>query len=230
MIAVTFALPAESRAFIRLVRQRSESGFMTSGTLHGNEVRVAHTGVGEKMARARLAVFFRDETPRLLISAGFAGAVSDELHAGDLLLAENFSEPGALSSATAALGAMKPRTGKLSTANAVIDVPAERSELARRSGAVAVDMETSFIAEACAQRHIAMLSLRAISDTPAAPLPAPADVLFNIERQKTEFPALAYHMLTHPAAIAGMVAFARQIALARRSLTAALELLLRRVP
>jgi len=87
-------------------------------------------------------------------------------------------------------------------------------------------METEFIATACAAHGIPMLSLRVISDTPSEPLPAPPEVLFDVEKQRTNFGQLGYYLLTHPTAFKRLTMFRRQVALARRSLTAALDMLL----
>ncbi len=72
-----------------------------------------------------------------------------------------------------------------------------------------------------------MLSLRAITDTPSAPFPAPPGVLFNMERQKTEFASLFWYLLLRPAAIVRFLSFAQNVARSRQALTSALELLLR---
>jgi hypothetical protein len=88
-------------------------------------------------------------------------------------------------------------------------------------------METEFIAAACANHRIPLLSLRAISDTPSEPFPAPPGVLFDLEKQKTDFGRLAFHLVTHPSALMRLNAFRRRIALARRTLTSALEKILR---
>ena len=109
------------------------------------------------------------------------------------------------------------------TADRVIDSAAERARLAQEHGAAAIDMETEWIAQACAAREIPMLSLRAISDTIAAPFPAPPEVLFDLERQRTNPWRLTGHLLTHPSAIVGLARFARQVALARTRLATALD-------
>ena len=64
-----------------------------------------------------------------------------------------------------------------------------------------------------------MLSLRAISDTESEPLPAPPEVLFDLEKQKTNFARLALYLATHPGAIMRLNAFRQRVALARQSLT-----------
>lgn len=227
MIAATFALAAESSDFIRLLQNRSSRRDWTiSGTLHTKAVRVLHTGVGEKAARARMDCLFSGEPPRLLISAGFAGALNGELRVGEMLLAENFCTRGLIAAAASALATTSFRAGKLNTSASVIDSTREREELARATGALAVDMETAFIAEACATRKIPMLSLRVITDTPASPMPAPPHVLFDIERQRTRASSLLLHLVQHPRSVRRLAAFARQVRMARAALTRGLDLLL----
>ncbi len=222
MIAVTFALPAESSGFLSLLQSKtrgSPTAHSVSGTLHGRAVSVLHTGVGEKSTRARLAPFLAAVTPQLLISAGFAGALHDRLRPGDLFLAENYSAPD-LTAATRAQ--ITCTVGKLATAPGMIDSALARQSLARAEGAEAVDMETSFIAEACASAGIPMLALRAISDTPAKPFPAPPHLLFDVERQRTPTLKLATHLVRHPSALLDLMRFAKQISGARANLTEAL--------
>ena len=95
MTVVTFALPAESSAFIRLLKGIRRDGPILRGTLENRtkEVCILHTGVGASKCEKRLGNFFRDEKPQLLIASGFCGGTSDELHPGDLVIAENASEP-----------------------------------------------------------------------------------------------------------------------------------------
>ena len=207
MLAVTFALPNESSEFVRLLRRRE------------TPVTVFHTGVGEKICRARIEPFLDSRRFDLLISSGFAGGVDPSLGVGDLLLAENFSAPPLLARAQDLLVS---RVGRLVTAQRVMESERERAELASKNGAAAVDMETECIARACAIRKIPMLSLRVISDTAAAPFPLPPAVLFDLDRQKTDPLKLASHLLRHPSHVVRLIRFARQIAGVRETLGAAL--------
>ena len=231
MIAVTFALPAESADFVRLLENpmlNSREGVETiRGRMHGQSVAVLHTGVGERSCCARIEPFVRRQQFKYLISAGFAGAIEKELQVGHLLLAENFSSPELLESPHLDLGDERLFLGKLVTVPEIVDTISERNRLAAKSGAAAVDMETEFIAAACAERGLPMLSLRAISDTRSAPFPAPPEVLFNVARQRTDFARLAFYLLTHPAAFGRLNAFRQQIAAARQSLTTTLDKILR---
>ena len=215
MIAVTFALPDESRDFVRLLDRRA------------GDVKVLHTGVGSTITRARIGALLEAQRLDFVISSGFAGAADASLGVGNLLLAENFSDPLLLARARTAINA---RVAKLITAERVIESAVERTQFARAHDAAAIDMETEWIARACAERTIPMLSLRVISDSAAAPFPAPASVLFDLERQSTNPARLAGHLLTHPVRIVSLMRFARQIARARASLTNALLLLLQALP
>ena len=92
MIAITFALPAESSDFVsRLEKPESNSreGVETvRGRLHGKSVAVLHTGVGRNICAQRIDVLLRREQFEYVISAGFAGALTQELRVGNLLLSE----------------------------------------------------------------------------------------------------------------------------------------------
>ncbi|MGA7275507.1 MAG: hypothetical protein WBX14_11740, partial [Candidatus Udaeobacter sp.] len=224
MIAVTFALPAESSEFLKRLGNKSRADRNDIRTIRGNighrAIEVLHTGVGENVCRQRLGKFLENQRFDFLIGTGFAGALNDKLQVGDLLLAKNFSTvdlndrryfPGS-----------PVHTGDLLTAPTLIDSSDERTEIARMSGAAAVDMETEFIARACAAHGIPLLSLRVITDTPREPFPAPARVLFDIAKQKNDLPKLATFFLTHPNRVPGLIQFAWRIAHARKTLADAL--------
>jgi nucleoside phosphorylase len=227
MIAVTFALPSESRDFVSLLdRKHSTQGkHVVAGELHGRQIVVLHTGVGEATARARVADFLHAQVPELLISSGFAGALHDQLRVGDLFVAENYSSPHVVSVVQSLPGFPHFQKGVLATTTAILDSAAQRQALANTHGGDAVDMETEFIADACSAFRIPMLSLRAISDTPASPFPAPPDVLFDVARQRIPTAKLVAHLFSHPSSIGKLMRFAQQIATTRKSLTHALDLL-----
>jgi nucleoside phosphorylase len=225
MIAVTFALPSESSTFLR--RLRKKSGINQNGVriIHGqiddHKIAVLHTGVGETACRQRMAVLLRDRQFKYLISAGFAGALNDRLHLGDLLLAENFSTVKRNESRSA-LSALPIHAANLLTVPSMIASSAERERIAQTTGAAAVDMETEFVARACAEYALPLLSLRVISDTPDQPFPAPAHILFDIAKQRTDFARLALFFLLHPRHLPQLIGFARRIVQARKILTSAL--------
>ena len=231
MIAITFALPAESSDFVRLLENRgsvSREGVETiRGHLHGKSLVVVHTGVGKEVSRERMETLLRRERFEYLISSGFAGALEKDLKVGHLLVAENFSSPQLLSSTKLVLADDKTFLGKLLTVSRMIETVEERESLNKKTGAAAVDMETEILAEVCAAHDLPMLSIRAISDTAAEPFPAPAHVLFDVAKQKTISSRLGMYLLTHPGAFARLNAFRKRIAVARKALADALDSILR---
>jgi nucleoside phosphorylase len=231
MIAITFALPAESSDFVRLLENRggvSREGVETiRGHLHGKSLVVVHTGVGQKISRERMETVLRRERFEYLISSGFAGALDKDLKVGHLLVADNFSSPRLLSSPKLALADDRTFLGKLQTVPRMIETVEERESLKQKTGAAAVDMETEFVAEVCAAHDLPMLSLRAISDTASEPFPAPAHVLFDVAKQKTDFFRLGSYLLTHPGAFVRLNAFRERVAVARKALADALDTILR---
>ena len=78
---MTFALPAESSGFLRRLRKKSrsdQSGIrIIRGEIDDRKIKVLYTGVGETICRQRMAALLRGRQFKYLISAGFAGALSD---------------------------------------------------------------------------------------------------------------------------------------------------------
>jgi adenosylhomocysteine nucleosidase len=231
MIAITFALPAESSDFVRLLTKpiiyAREGVESIRGQIHDRSVAVFHTGVGEKSCRTHIENFLHQQQFKYLISAGFAGALDEELQIGNLLLSENFSSPELLVSPHLDFAGAGLFLGKLATVPGIVASKSERDRWAAECGGDAVDMETEFIAAACAAHRVPMLSLRVMSDTPSEPFPAPPEVLFDLEKQKTNVARLALYLVTHPGALMRLNAFRQRVALARQSLASALDKLLR---
>lgn len=230
MIAITFALPAESSDFVRLLKNPgsvSREGVATTrGRLHGKAITVIHTGVGEKVCRERMEIILRRERFEYLISSGFAGALEKDLRVGHLLVSENFSSPQLRDSPQLALADEMTFLGKLLSVPQMVEGTGERETLNKKTGAAAVDMETETIAELCAAHELPMLSVRAISDTAEEPFPAPANVLFDLAKQETDFVRLGGYLLTHPSAFARLNAFRQRVSIARRALAKALDQIL----
>jgi hypothetical protein len=109
----------------------------------------------------------------------------------------------------------------------MIDSREERIKIAQTTGAAAADMETEFIARACAEHGVPLLSLRVISDTPSEPFPAPSRILFDIERQRTDAMKFTLHFLRHPNRVPRLILFAKTIGQARETLASAIVTLMR---
>ncbi len=224
MIVITFALPAESSALIRRLQNHAlcDGEKIVQGKIDSRSVAIFHTGAGRKSCASKIDNLLRNEPPDFLLSSGFAGSAREDLQVGDLILAENFSDPELLSTARKILVARNPRIVKLFSSASIIDSMGERNELARAHAADAVDMETETIARACMAHGVPMLSLRVILDNAREPFPAPPNLPLHIERQRTDFARLIPYLLRHPGAIRHLLRFSRRIARAREALADAI--------
>lgn len=204
---MTFAIPQESRGFRRAVRGSAQAGALI----------VSHTGIGADAARSSLERLISKHRPERIVSAGFAGALDPGLAVGDIAIGENFSDPAWLHG----LG-ISARRGILLTREAPVATAADKARLRAETGALAVDMETAIVADACAKQGIPLLSLRAISDTAAKSLPLPFSVSWDMKNQRPRPLAVALYLARHPRRIGPLRRFIADLACARRALCAAL--------
>ncbi len=233
---VCFAMPDESRLFTaQLERRRTVRGDRRHplptvlGELRGRPITVVHTGVGDSAAaREHLARTLANEAspPRLVISAGYAGALGPDLAVGDLVLGENFSSPALQREALPRLVNERVRLGVLLTESATIESAAAKHALHTATGALAVDMETAWIAAACAASAVPLLSLRVISDAADQDFPVPGRVLYDAVRQRPRLLALPAWLAMHPRQIAPFARFVLGLGPARERLTRALQIVL----
>jgi purine-nucleoside phosphorylase len=172
-----------------------------------------------------LTEFLLCNKPNVIVSSGFCGGTSDELKPCDLVIAENFSDKELTKRAREILEEVV--TGRIFSADRVIDPAADRYGIGREQGAAAIDMETATIARLCADFAVPMLALRVISDSPAAPFPAPPEVLFDVETQRTKLTSLFGHLARNPKAVAQLADFSKRITLVKTKLADALCTLLR---
>jgi adenosylhomocysteine nucleosidase len=219
VIALSFALPEESKDIVRRLASARRSGPaalpILTGSIAGREVTIVHTGMGMASTSARLGDFLNSHSPLRLIASGFGGALSPDLRIADIVLARNFSDPALL----AAVASLPAHTGSLITTKDVVQGSEKKKDLARHTGAIVVDMETAAIHRLCSARGIPMLALRAISDTATQDLPIPTAVWFDEKSQRPRPFPLLLHLATHPARISPFITFVRGIGLARSRLT-----------
>ncbi len=224
MIAITFALPQESKDLVHELTHHGATYAAHLPILLGNieqhEVAVCHTGVGLDSARRALRQLFKLHRPRALISAGFAGALDPRLRVADLIIATNFSDPDLLNAARhLALNRDGCCFGTLTTEPQAAETTDSKFRLREQTGASAVDMETAAIAEACRDFGLPMLAVRSISDIATQPLPVPFPVWFDAEKQKPRaFPLLRY-LARNPHQIRPFIHFVKGIETARAQLT-----------
>ena len=232
-VIVTFALPDESRSFVKLLsdreRLKAPGSPMVVGGLDGKMIAVVHTGVGDTAAgRQRFkATIAAAATPvKRVVSAGYAGALQPGLAVGDLVLAANRSDPDLATSARRLLADEPLHVGALVTKSSMAETAKAKAALGKMTGALAVDMETGWIASVCAWAGVPLLSLRVISDAADQDFPVPGRILFDAVRQRPRYLALPAWLAVHPGRIGPFVRFVRGLGPARERLAHALQTVL----
>ena len=129
------------------------------------EAMVAVGGIGEKRARHAAEVVIEHAQPKLLVSAGMAGALSPHLKVGDVGRMREVVD--------VATGERYPTRGGewvLATSPGISDV-AEKGALLTKYAADAVDMEAGAVAQVAKERGLEFAAVKAISDDSAFPMP-----------------------------------------------------------
>jgi adenosylhomocysteine nucleosidase len=110
----------------------------------------------------------------LLIFAGYAGALAEDLHVGDIVLADEVADLHGNVWRTTWGGTIPPalpaQRGRLLTVDALTATPDDRRRLAEQCQALAVDMESAVFAARCTQAAIPFACVRAVSDEAATVL------------------------------------------------------------
>jgi len=177
-----FALGIESGGLVDQLQgvetSRHKHGTEHAGKLAGKEVVIVESGVGAKAAARATTEAIKFYQPRWVVSAGFAGGLDDRLRRGHILMADEVASlagerlPVGIKLDEQWLAATKGlHVGRLLTVDGIIRQPAERRRLAAEHGAIACDMETFGVAEACQQHSAKLLSVRIISDAVDDELP-----------------------------------------------------------
>ncbi|MBY0528109.1 MAG: hypothetical protein K2R98_32230 [Gemmataceae bacterium] len=183
-----FALRRESSPFLRDFRPHQRFPGAPCWARFGGPawltVLVLETGVGTERAQTALNWLLSGPVlenvpyrPKLVLSAGFSGALQDRFNVGDIILATEVTDsagnrwpttwPGELPA-----GEWRPplHRGRLLTVPQVVGDPREKRALGEKHDAVAVDMETATVARLCSQRNVPFGCVRAISDRVDTPL------------------------------------------------------------
>jgi nucleoside phosphorylase len=186
-LAVVAAIrPELGAAFRRLRPARVRRGTWTF--YEAGPLVFAIGGVGAARAGAAARALAGHARPAALVSTGFAGALADDLAPGDLVLGGTAGFPAGaalLRRARAADPAARVADG-LAVDRVLVDA-AEKAEARRRAGAAVVDMESAAVGRVAREFGIPFLCVKAVLDTPAAPLASryksPGTVLGEILRR-----------------------------------------------
>jgi len=174
MLGIVVSLPRELRS---LTRQRIAVGAWQA---IADNTLVALSGIGGERAYTAGAILVSKGATALL-SWGCAAALDDRLRPGCLILPERIiAANGKIHKVHAewhqrlyrALESRHTvRTEALVESNAILETPAEKRALAKRTEAAATDMESAAQARLAQEHHLPFVAIRAIVDTTSTNIP-----------------------------------------------------------
>ncbi len=218
---VVAALAAEARALDPAARGGGGPTILPDGTL------LSVSGIG-CAAAARAALGLIESGARALVSWGMAGALDPSLAAGAVCLPSEVIGADGASFITAgywreplAMLVAAHRTvacGKLLTSARAIDTVAAKQAAHRETGAVAVDMESTAVAQVAATHGVPFIAVRVIVDTAGDTVPG--SVVAASAAGQVKLGRLICGLVLSPADIAPLVRLARRYRIAGRSLAA----------
>lgn len=159
-------------------------GVIWQGRLGSHPCIVACSGVGCAAMQSVADYCLRQLGATQLLLLGFAGATAPHLHIGDLIIGDAIVaaddaatwRPAAALTAEAAticeVSRLTGQPGRIVTVRTLIPSPHEKAFLGTQHQAVAVDMESSAMAQVADAAGVPWLVVRAIIDPMDTPLPA----------------------------------------------------------
>jgi adenosylhomocysteine nucleosidase len=185
---------------------------------------VLETGVGrQRMEQALTWLLSQPSLPKLIISAGFSGALRAGLNIADIIVATDVVDedggcwPVPWPGETAGHNFQR---GKILTVSGTVAEPDEKLVLGQKHDAIAVDMETAAVARICAEKGITFGCVRVISDDVHTPLSA--DVDYVIVNGRVSGRRLLWRLLCRPKFTAELWRLAKHTRLAADRLAVAL--------
>ena len=161
-VGVVAAMPIEMAPLVGKRQSRQVNGVSLFDL---DRAVVAVGGIGEKCARRAAEAAVDDAGPKLLVSAGIAGAISPQLKVGDVLQIREVVD--------VATGVRYPASGgegMLATSQDVSDA-LEKCQLLAKYGADVVDMEGAAVAQVATERGLKFAAVKAISDDVSFKMP-----------------------------------------------------------
>jgi adenosylhomocysteine nucleosidase len=160
-IAIIAAMPGELKPLVRGWKSESRNGVhLWRRRFDQHEWVAACSGAGVNAATRAFAEVEKDGPVDVLVSVGWAGALSEESAPGRAYLVSNAVDAQTGERFSTAAG---PRGSLLVTSPKVAD-EAEKQRLASTYGAGLVDMEASAIARLARMRNIPFYCVKGISD------------------------------------------------------------------
>ena len=214
-IGLIAAMPQESEALLRCIKEWKR---IVLGPFRGVRFQLMDrncllvtSGMGLKRAMDATRTLLAVASPYLLVSFGIAGAVNDDLHIGDVVVAGTtclldrglpgqFQSLASLSEAAwnAAAQVLQPDGARLVPGTAITTRGSQvvLQQLEEMPHPV-LEMETAGIAQVAAEMGIPLVSIRSVSDGPQSPIPFDLEAILD-EKYNLRIGKLLTMVLRHP--------------------------------
>jgi adenosylhomocysteine nucleosidase len=243
-IGLITAMPLESRALLREIRNWRR---VRIGAYKGSQFRIVDrdcflitSGVGRRRAMNATSSLLDAISPQILISFGIAGAITDDLSIGDVVIPqqtcllenEYLGELRTLAGLStkgwfAAEEILRQAGASLSLGTAITTRTTQLDlEKVNQLHNPILEMETSGIAQVAEKSAIPLLSLRSISDGPLQPLPFNLENIYN-EKDDLRLMKLIQMILKHPQILTKVVYMIRNSRIAANNAARTVHVILK---
>jgi adenosylhomocysteine nucleosidase len=206
---VCFALKEEAAPFRKIAAGKSG-------------ISILLTGIGRKNAGKSVREFLADNSPKLVLTCGFAGGLNPGLKLGEVVFEltdrrGEFHEPqtekkirdSQSSSLREKLLAAGAKPAKFFCADRIATTVGEKKKLREETGADAVELESGAIHAICRERGIPCATVRVISDTANEDLPLDFNRLSKPD-MNLDYGKLAWAVMKSPGKIGALLKLQKQ--------------------
>jgi adenosylhomocysteine nucleosidase len=174
------------------------------------EIVLVTSGVGRDNAARATEALIDGHKPEWIISAGFCGGLVPQLARNDIVAADSFTDNPELAETlrrhlAAAGTAVAKQVGLMATVERIIAKSVEKQALGAATGALACEMESSGVVEACVRRNVPVLVLRAVSDPVGEDLPTDLEPLMKQKSAAGTFGAVVGALWRRPGSVKDML-------------------------
>ena len=167
-------------------------------------------GIGRANAEKAVRSFLAGgvQPPKLVLTCGFAGGLNPDLKLGDVVFesGKRKAESGNLEAQLLAAGA---QPAKFTCTDRIATTAMEKWKLHLDTGADAVEMESAAIHAVCAEKNLACVTVRVISDTAHEDLPLDFNALAKPDKN-LDFGKLALAIAKSPGKIPALMALGKK--------------------
>ncbi len=203
---ICFALKEEAAPFRKIAA--GQSG-----------ITILLTGIGRQNAEKSLRKFLATNSPKLVLTCGFAGGLNPDLKLGDVVF-ETSDE-----TLRAKLLGAGAKPAKFFCADRIATTVAEKKKLRAETGADAVEMESAAIHAVCRERGIPCATVRVISDTANENLPLDFNALSKPDKN-LDFGKLFLAIAKSPGKIGALMQLQKKTKFAAENLAGVLAKLI----